>query len=123
MTKSKARAELAVVVAGVNNRTAGSEDYKFRAFLRQVFLPFYRRRWKPSTTMTNEDRFKNHLILELGDRVLTSITRDEMQSLLDRQAAAGFSFSLVGHLRWDLKQIFELAVAEGFLQRNPASPL
>jgi integrase len=123
MTKSKARAELAVVVAGVNNRTVGSEDCKFGAFLKQVFLPFYRRRWKPSTTMTNEDRFKNHLISELGDRVVSSITRDEMQNLLDRKAAVGLSFSLVGHLRWDLKQIFELAVAEGFVQRNPASLL
>jgi len=74
MTKSKARAELAVIAARVNNRMAGSEDCKFRAFLKQVFFPFYRRRWKPSTTMTNEDRFKNHLTPELGDRVLTSIT-------------------------------------------------
>src|SRR5439155_10303764 len=46
-----------------------------------------------------------------------------MQNLLDRKAAAGLSFSVVGHLRWDLKQIFELAVAEGLVQKNPASLL
>jgi integrase len=27
---------------------------------------------------------------------------------------------MVDHLRWDLRQIFEMAVAEGFLLRNPA---
>jgi hypothetical protein len=48
---------------------------------------------------------------------------EEMQNLLDRKAAMGFSFSVVGHLRWDLKQIFELAVAEGFVQGNTASLL
>ena len=51
------------------------------------------------------------------------MTRDELQNLLDRKAAAGLSYSIVGHLRWDLKQIFGLAVAEGFVQRNPASLL
>src|SRR5262249_41182787 len=29
-------------------------------------------------------------------------------------------FSVVDHLRWDLKQIFDMAVAEGHVERNPA---
>ena len=33
---------------------------------------------------------------------------------------AGLSFSTIDHLRWDLKQMFDMAVAEGFLLRNPA---
>jgi integrase len=124
MTKSKARAELAAIVAAVNNnKTPESEVCKFQDFVKQVFLPFYRRKWKSSTTMTNEDRFKNHLISELGNRVLSSMTRDELQNLLDRKATARLSYSIVGHLRWDLKQIFGLAIAEGFVQRNPASLL
>ncbi len=32
----------------------------------------------------------------------------------------GISFSVVDHLRWDLKQIFDMAVAEGQVGRNPA---
>jgi len=35
-------------------------------------------------------------------------------------AWAGLSFSTVDHLRWDLKQIFDMAVAEGLVVRNPA---
>jgi hypothetical protein len=27
---------------------------------------------------------------------------------------------MVDHMRWDLRQIFEMATAEGFLDRNPA---
>jgi integrase len=33
------------------------------------------------------------------------------------------SFSTVDHLRWDLKQVFDMAVAEGHIVRNPASLL
>jgi site-specific recombinase XerD len=30
------------------------------------------------------------------------------------------SFSVVDHLRWYMKQIFDMAVAEGHVERNPA---
>src|SRR5262249_39690133 len=33
------------------------------------------------------------------------------------------SFSTVDHLRWDLHQVFEMAVSEGHIDRNPASLL
>ena len=33
------------------------------------------------------------------------------------------SLSVVDHLRWDLKQIFEIAVSEGLIERNPAKLL
>jgi len=33
------------------------------------------------------------------------------------------SFSMVDHLRWDLKQIFEMAVAEDLIRKNPAALL
>jgi hypothetical protein len=38
-----------------------SPDCLFGRFLKQVYLPFYKRKWKPSTTESNEDRFKHHL--------------------------------------------------------------
>ena len=45
-----------------------------------------------------------------------------LQTVLDRKGQT-LSFSVVDHLRWDLKQIFDMAVAEGYLQRNPAALL
>jgi integrase len=45
-----------------------------------------------------------------------------LQTLLDRKGES-LSFSVVDHLRWDLKQIFDMAVAEGYLQKNPAALL
>ena len=37
--------------------------------------------------------------------------------------AAELSFSTVDHLRWDLEQIFAMAVAEDYLRKNPAALL
>jgi len=62
----------------------------------------------------------NHLVASLGEQELGAVRRDELQDLLDQRAQGGLSFSVVDHLRWDLKQVFDLAVAEGLIERNPA---
>ena len=62
-----------------------------------------------------------HLVRSFGDRELSSFRRDELQDLLDLKAKKDeLSFSVVDHLRWDMKQIFDMAVAEGQVERNPA---
>ena len=120
MTKAQAHSELAALVAPVNNRrTEPSEQKNFVDFVRDVYLPFYRRKWKRSTTMTNEDRLAHHLTSDFGARSLGSLGRDELQAFLDRKGQL-LSFSVVAHLRWDLKQIFDMAVEEGYLRRSPA---
>jgi integrase len=123
MTKAQAQSELAAVVAPINSRgSEPSEQRSFGDFVREVYLPFYRRKWKRSTLMTNEDRLAHHLTSEFDVRSLGSFDRDELQALLDRKGQA-LSFSVIDHLRWDLKQIFDMAVAEGYLQRSPAALL
>ncbi|MBV9498173.1 MAG: hypothetical protein JO138_02250 [Acidobacteriaceae bacterium] len=53
---------------------------------------------------------------------MSTFDRDELRVFLDRKSLT-LSFSVVDHLRWDLKQIFDMAVAEGYLQRSPAALL
>ena len=123
MTKAQAQSELAAIVAPLNSkRDEPSERKSFGDFVRDVYLPFYRRKWKRSTTMTNEDRLAHHLTSEFDARLLGSFDRDGLQALLDQKSQA-LSFSVVDHLRWDLKQIFDMAVAEGYLRRSPAALL
>jgi integrase len=124
MTKSQALRNLAEILAPINAKQADpSEIWKFGDFVNQIYLPFYRRKWKSSTIGCNEDRLRHHLTCEFEGRTLRSITRDELQDFLDRKAAVGLSFSTVDHLRWDLRQILEMAVVEGYLQKNPAALL
>lgn len=123
MTKAQALSELAAIVAPINNSPREpSEQTTFDEFVQQIYLPFYRRKWKRSTAMTNEDRIAHYLTSELGPRSLGSFERDELQDLLDAKGRT-HSFYVVSHLRWDLKQIFDMAVAEGYLRKNPATLL
>lgn len=118
-TKSKAREELADIVKPINERTteAASKNITMKDFVEQVFLPFYRRKWKRLTYESRTDSINRYIVGPFGSRRLSSLTRREMQEFLDDHKH--MACSMVDHLRWDLKQILDLAVAEGVIRANP----
>jgi integrase len=119
MTKGEAREAVAKIAAGAKQETAGVAT--FGQFVERTYLGYYRRKWKSSTEGTNVNRVNAHLVTAFADREITSFQRDELQDLLDLKAKVEkLSFSVVDHLRWDLSQIFEMAVAEGYIRLNPA---
>jgi integrase len=125
-SKREAEERLDKILEPINSRLdEPSPDIKFGPFIRQIYLPFYSRKWKGSTVETNTDRVNFHLVKEFDERPLGSFSRsrDELQDFLDRKAKAGLSYSVVAHLRWDLRQVFRMAVSEQFLERNPAELL
>ncbi len=117
MTKGEAREAVAKIVAEIRARR--ETPRKFGEFVEAVYFPYYGRKWKHSTQENNVNRIEVHLVEAYRERHLGGFRRDELQGLLDAKAK-NLSFSMVDHLRWDLKQIFDMAVAEGQLQRNPA---
>jgi integrase len=119
MTKSDARDAIARILEAERATQDANRTWTFGEFVGSVYFGFYRRKWKHSTNGNNVNRINVHLMTIYCDRELPSFTRDELQDLLDLKAAE-LSFSTVDHLRWDLKQIFDLAVAEGHMQKNPA---
>jgi integrase len=121
MTKSDARRG-AEVLATEANRKAQKREWTFASFVIEVYFPFYERKWKKSTVTTNKNRVMVHLCTEFASRPLWSFQRNELQDLLDRKAS-NLSFSIVDHLRWDMKQIFGLALAEQLIERSPADLL
>ncbi len=125
MTKSKARDEVAKIVAELKAKTeTKSRVWCFGEFVEKLFFPYYSRKWKASTRGSTMNRISIHLVADLRDRELSGLKRDELQDLLDLKAGKdALSFSTVDHLRWDLKQIFDMAVAEGYILRNPAQLL
>jgi integrase len=126
MSKSEAQAALAKILAPINaGGLAKPTSLTFEEFVKDVYLPFYRIKWKRSTAMTNEQRVRLYLIPEFGGRPLDTFSRsrDEFQRFLNGKATEGFSCSIVSHLRWELRQIFRMAVEEGHLDRNPAELL
>ncbi len=121
MTKSVAREEVAKIVAELNTKREAIRVWCFGEFVEEIFFPYYSRKWKASTRGSTMNRISIHLVAAFKDRELTAFTRDELQDLLDLKAGKEkLSFSTVDHLRWDLKQVFDMAVADGFIVRNPA---
>lgn len=124
MPKASAQSELARILVPINSRFSSPTDkWTFGDFIAHVYLPLYRRKWKSSTAKENEGRIRHHLTGEFGTRFLRAFNRDELQAFLDRKSAMSLSFSVVDHLRWDLNQVFGMAVVEGYLERNPAKLL
>jgi integrase len=120
LTKSEARAVVDRIVAEVNAKRDQHRVWQFGEFVTEVYFPYYSRKWKHSTKANNVNRVSVHLVGKFGALELRGLRRDELQDLLDLKASVPLSFSVVDHLRWDLKQIFDMAVAEGHIERNPA---
>ena len=92
-------------------------------FIATTFYPHKRRSWKDSTKSTTEQRINTHLVGDLGDKPISELRREAMATYLDEKAASGRSHSIVAHLRWDLKAILDLAVADGIVPTNQAIAL
>jgi integrase len=115
LTKGEARELLAELIK--DSHQAGATTL-FGPFVEGPYFAFYSRKWKPSTAENNKQRIRTHLVTKYQERALNSRKRDELQDFLDSKG--GMSFSVVDHLRWDLKQIFDMAIAEGHITLNPA---
>jgi len=115
LTKGDAKEKLAELIREARQ---GGDITLFGPFVEGPYLDFYSRKWKASTAENNKQRVRTHLVAAYRDRPLASFKRDELQDFLDRKR--GMSFSVVDHLRWDLKQIFDMAIAEGHIRLNPA---
>jgi integrase len=119
MTKTAAREAVAKIVSDSCSPRSGSNVPLFGLFVENVYWPFYSRKWKASTKMKNCVRVKAHLLYEFETRELGSFRRDELQDFLDSKGKT-HSFTTVNNLRWDMKAIFDMAVAEGHIRINPA---
>jgi uncharacterized small protein (DUF1192 family) len=124
MPKSEAEAQMLIILKPLNEDAGCAQKpvYTFTGYLEEVFLPLCRRKWKESTRMTTEPRMMFHLKPALGGQPLRTITRDQLQGLLDEKAET-LSRSIVDHLRWDLNNILKTAMSDGLIESNPAAGL
>ncbi len=120
MSKSQAREAVNGIVTAEDAKRQENQVWRFGEFVERVYFPYYSRKWKNSTRENNVNRVSVHLVAAFRERKLSTFKRDELQDVLDAKVKSGLSFSVVDHLRWDMKQVFDMAVAEGHIQRNPA---
>jgi integrase len=112
------------ILKPINEGTEPREQSKttFGQFIENVYLPVFHRKWKDSTEDNESQQIRHHLIRAFGDELMRNITRKMLQGFLD-QTAKRVGRSVVDHLRFRLRSIFQLALAEGVVDRNPAIAL
>ncbi len=124
MSKSQAEQKRDEILSEVNARNSLSRDSEitFGAFVEAIALPFLRSKWKRSTAATTENRVKHHLLAEFANVKMRDLRLKDLQAFLNNKHAV-LSRSVVAHLRWDLHQIFKVARAEGYIERDPTQAL
>jgi hypothetical protein len=108
ITKAQAEALMSAIVSPVNNGNGHqtSQVALFGPYIGDVYLPLCRRKWKESTRMTTEPVINNHLRPAFENKLMSSITREDLQQFLNGKAQ-NLSRSVVEHLRWHLSGIFQ----------------
>lgn len=125
MTRADARNELDRILAPINAGAAvrASGGGSLRQYVEDEYLVVKSRGWKASTRATTEQIIETHILAPIGARTLATITRRELQALLDELATVGKSDSVLAHVRWQLKAIFDMALSDGLIQVHPAGAL
>ncbi len=127
MSESEARVAVTALLqpfnVGIQKPSPSPTPATFRSYVEDVFIPVKREKWKEgSSDETAIQQIRRHLIPELGETVLRTVERRDLQAILDRKSQ-DLSTSVVAHLRWTLNSIFKLAQADGIVSKNPAAQL
>jgi hypothetical protein len=124
VSKGEADAMLSRLLAPLNEAVGQRQApvFTFEQYVREVFLPGMRRKWKESTRSRSEPSILRHLCPAFGKRLMHTVTRTEMQKFLDDLAPQQCA-SVVGHLRWHLNSIYKMAASDGIVRFNPAAAL
>jgi hypothetical protein len=124
MSRDEADAERKKILDPLKARAEASATsaVTLRRYVEDEYLTVKARVWKASTRATTEQIIETLVLSEIGTRPLATITRKDLQALLDRKAAAGLSVSVVGHIRWQLVAILGMSKSDGLTMAgvNPA---
>lgn len=118
-TRTEAKKRLAAILAPINARS-GPPEIATAGTVIESYLTLWKKRWKASTAATTEQRIRQRILPILGERLIRQIKREDLQTVLDEATTGGAARSVISHLRWDLSSIFQFALADGYIDRNPA---
>ena len=120
MTKSQAREAVDRIVAEENAKRNSNRVWRFGEFVERGLLSLL----QPEVEGLDAGKQREQGFGSSGRHVqgpgAFGLPARRASGFARSEGEAGLSFSVVDHLRWDMKQIFDMAVAEGHIERNPA---
>jgi integrase len=99
----------------------GKPVITFKAYADKWMKGHVRANLKESSAEGYQLILKSHILPDFGERVVESITRDEIKELCYRKKADGLSASYVRYIAATLSAIFTNAVEAGIVATNPAA--
>jgi integrase len=118
-TEEQAKRKLAKVLVTIND-----DGYRPKSVITfRGFITKYRElklaTKKGTTVQGYETNIRVHYLPYFGDRLLSEIDIESVQTFLNLKKAAGKSFHTLKNLKWVLSSIFTAAVKYGYVQSNP----
>ena len=65
-----------------------------------------------------ETNIRAHYLPEFGDRELSDITAEDVQTFLNQKRLDGYAVQPLKNLKWGLSSIFESAIKYGYIKSN-----
>ncbi|HVH86214.1 MAG TPA: tyrosine-type recombinase/integrase, partial [Terriglobales bacterium] len=90
----------------------------FKTFTEDVFYSA-KSGWSEITRARYKDMFEKQIFPAIGDKALGEITKDDCQKLFNQLAKDDFSFSVIDHCRTYIKAVFEEAIDQDLVAKNP----
>jgi integrase len=127
MTKSKARDALRAEVIkntgqNLGGRTLKDSSVTFEWFVRNRYFPLRKGDWRPQTAIEKMAQIEIDLIQRIGKYPLDSLDKFILQTQMN-SLAARYSQDRVKQARSYLKSIFDEAIEQEFLVRDPTRKL
>ena len=123
LTKQDAQRTLDLLIAeSTHGYVRPDTAATFEQVARQ-YLALSEPHWGPHTLRTSKPLIERHLIGSLGMRKVKDLSTADLQTFVNRRVTAGASKSQLQKILLYLRAIFELAVDQRIIDRNPARKL
>lgn len=124
MGRAEALAMLRAIIGplSANRDRARSSAVTLASYVKHEYLSTRSSSWKIGTERTTTALINLRILPKFGNRILSTITRRELQSHLD-DLAVSLSKQVVSHTRFQLSAIFSMAVGDGAITVNPSQGL
>jgi len=121
LTKFQAQERLrAIIERETSERKKAPLDPRvtFRWYVENRYLVNHRSTWRPATLHSTTAELRSYILPEFGDRPIGEIERHDCSRFLEKLASR-FSRAVVIHAKVTTKAIFEDAIEDGYISRNP----
>ncbi len=121
MTKFAAQERLRQIIESeTNERKKAPIDPRvsFRWYVENRFLVNHRSSWRPATLHSTSAELRLYILPGFGDKPIGNIERHDCSLFLEK-LAQNYSRAVVLHCKVTTKAIFEDAIEDGYISRNP----